>query len=717
MSKDVNRREFLRSVVVSAGGVALGAAMTRCAEDVARILDGRSFFPQSVASGDPSPQSVILWTRVEDAAATGDVSLTLQVSRDRAFTQIVVNRTGLVARAAHDHCLKVKVIRLDAQTTYYYRFLYAKGTQTYGSQVGRTKTAPAAGADVPVRFAVVNCQDFIGRYYNSYIKLADDANLDFVLHVGDYIYETNGDPSFQNVTSDRAITFDDEEGAIALVEGTETFYAAASLDNYRQLYRVYRSDPMLQRAHERFPFIVIWDDHEFSNDSHGASGTYRNGRASELSEERKRNAERAFFEYQPVDDADVVEGAIETPDEKLFPATRLYRHRVFGKHLHLVLTDYRTFRPDHLIPEDAFPGTVILSRAVLTGLGIYEQFASTETFGYVNIDEPSHAQRKAVLTGVLTQAYVQEGLSPTDASAKAQAVVQGNLSALVANGLLARYNEQVPASQRVELISTGGLDRGLAYIHLGKQGLFSSLGSRYFVIKDSFDLVSAVRYSATTKASENAWGDDQEAFVRSTLMGSTATWKVLASSVSFTPMVIDLRNNPLVPSQLRTRFYLNVDQWDGFPNKKRELLDFLGTIPNAVIVSGDIHASFVTEHPVTGRTNKVVEFTAPAISSESLQDLALNLVLGDPTLSQVPGITTLVASLADFLRGGAPGLLRYLSLNANGYAVLEAGPDALTAEYHLIDTKEVTTSYYGNPDGARGKFLTLRFTARGGALA
>ena len=99
-----------------------------------------------------------------------------------------------------------------------------------------------------------------------------------MVHLGDYIYETTGDPLFQGGADERALSFDDEAGAIVFNEGTDDeYFAAKSLDNYRQLYRIYRSDPALQTIHERYPVVMMWDDHEFTNDSHGATGTYFGG--------------------------------------------------------------------------------------------------------------------------------------------------------------------------------------------------------------------------------------------------------------------------------------------------------------------------------------------------------------------------------------------------------------------------------------------------------
>jgi len=220
------------------------------------------YFPQSVASGDPRPDSVVLWTRIDNPDIPDAIQV--EVATDEAFTNVVFTRQ-LTASADNDWCLKVLVEGLEAYTTYYYRFVYGTGAVMEYSTVGRTKTAPTPEMAVPVRFAVAYGQDYIGRYYNTYLKLLvdHDEDIDFVVHLGDYIYETTGDPAFQDPTDERKIEFDDIDGAIPLGSEDDRYYAAASLSNYRDLYRTYRSDPMLQQVHERWPMIVIWDDHEY----------------------------------------------------------------------------------------------------------------------------------------------------------------------------------------------------------------------------------------------------------------------------------------------------------------------------------------------------------------------------------------------------------------------------------------------------------------------
>ena len=214
-----------------------------------------------------------------------------------------------------------------------------------------------------MRFAVVSCQDYAGKYFHAYRKLST-LDLDVIVHLGDYVYETTADPSFQVADAARQVSFGKPEQALSLGSGAGSYQAAQSLDNYRDLYRQYRADPDLQAVHERFPMIAIQDDHEFSDDCHGDVSTYEDGRVDETSTPRRLAADQAWFEYMPVD---LSQAPTQDWDERQpFPdQLRYYRSFVFGRHLELVMTDLRRYRPDHLVPEDAFPGAVFLEQAEL----------------------------------------------------------------------------------------------------------------------------------------------------------------------------------------------------------------------------------------------------------------------------------------------------------------------------------------------------------------
>jgi alkaline phosphatase D len=724
---DAGRRRFLNRVTLAAGTIAASPLVAYADggdhhewRGVRRLIrPGRMFFPQSVASFEPRTRSIIVWSRLKDADYPGqDLDVTLLVSTDPWLRQVSA-ATRVSARAADDGVMQVKLTELKAKTHYYFRFVYQKGSRWYGSPIGRTRTAPQAHDASPARFVLANCQDAVGRFYNPYLAvLVQDP--DFVLHVGDYIYETTGDPSFQ-VPGGRRPELSDLAGAIRLGTDAAPFYAAASVSNYRELYQFYRSDPALQRVHERFAFVNIWDDHEYANDSWQARSTDFDGRVDENNVQRRRNAEQVFYEYIAVDDGDLSEGQVDLP-RPVFPDGKLYRDFRYGKNLHVLLTDSRSYRPDHLIPEDAFPGTVPVDRAALTALlnaaGIPYDAVKASFSPYIDV---TAAGLQPVLVAVLTGAYQQQGLAQPEALARAQAVAQGNLDVRVVNPLLAAAGlPPIPISD--------ALDRGISFAHMGKTGFFSSLGSRYVVVKDTYDLYAAFR-GAMNPASQDVYdgarapAHPQLEWLTSVLQSSDARWKVVANSTSLTPMVLDLTGQtpglpPAIqaalaqlPPELRNRFYLNVDQLDGFPNFKRALLQLYAQRGDVALVAGDIHASFAAEHP-----GGVWEFTGPAASSFAFRSGVLNTVLSDPVLSEVPGIADLVAQLDLFLRLGNSEV-RHVDTGVNGFVVMEATPRKLSATYWEIDGAEATRSYYEHPLRLIGKLRPRRFEVAAQPLA
>jgi len=670
-------------------------------------------FPQSIASGDPRPDSVILWTRIaDDAAAGADVNVTLLVGTDPQLTNVVME-ASLLAQATYDHVVKVKVTQLSAYTTYYYQFQYDGG----GSVVGRTKTAPNPDADVPVKFGFISCQDYKSRYYNTLALMSTISDMDFVVHLGDYIYETTAGAALAK--NERDIVFTNEAEALRL---SEDELAARSVGNYRDIYKTYRTDPMLQRLHERFAMISIWDDHEFSNDSWGANGTYFGDAVSELDVERKKNSERVYAEYMPVDFGLDANGNLVSGDEGLYPNTRLYRDFLFGRNLHLVMTDYRTYRPDHLIAEDAFPGTIVADQATLEAVFAAQGIPFAAVRGnfapYVGIDDPSLAPYKQVLTGVATQQYIDAGLDPAAAQAKAVEKITGNLSTRIANLMIDGYNATNPP-QPLPRLSESGLPVGLAVWMLGKQALLAAngLGARNFVVKDTYDLAAGIAYQASGGASENVFGTDQEQWLRQTIEDSTATWRIVGNSCSFATIILDLSAVPGIPPDLAQRFYLNVDHWDGFPNKKQDILSTFNAKPQTLMLAGDIHASFVAHHGAD-----TYELTVTSVSSTTFKGF-IRRVAANPPFSQIPTTGYLVESAENLFLSASPVVdpdsggrqLRYTRTDVNGFAVMEVDADRAVATYYHIDEDRVGERLYDS--AALGSYFTeKKLEVRGGTL-
>lgn len=738
-----NRRKFIKTLVVTAGAVMTSNLMgcnnsddkvdSETLSSEPSTVVGSQFFPQSIVSGDPKPDSVILWTRVEDGIDV-DLALTLQVALDESFSQLVVEE-AFTALAAADNCLKVRVTELNAGQYYYYRFVYQKDGTNYLSKNGRTKTAPSIDSDAKVKFAYVSCQDYIGRYYNTYLSVLDNDDLDFVVHLGDYIYETTGDPLFQESTAERSITFNDSENVLTIGVGDKTTQAANSLDNYRQLYKEYRTDELLQKVHERFPMIAIWDDHEFSDDSWTDRATYLDGAADEQQTQRKKNSEMAYFEYMPIDhqqphtQEELASGEIAIDDSHLYPNTRIYRDFHFGQHLHLAMTDFRTNRPDHILPEDAFPAAVEMDQATLTGFLLATGMVQAQVDGvvaqmspYINIDDMMFSPYKAVFLEVFTGLYTQEILARvaideaeafTKGRARAVAAIQGNLATSYLNQVLSQAKASLPSEhviQQLPALPEQGVAQGLAFYTMGKTSLFNYLGSRYFVVKETYDLYAGYKeYVAQLQGSsvQGGFDDQQTTWLGQIFATSTSTWKVLASSVSFSPLMFDFSasradsnivpleyvlGSALIPAALKQRFYLEADQWDGFPQYKENFVDNVMSQYGVISLGGDVHSAYITEHKANDVTGlKSFNFTTSSISSGtfgSFLENGMNDILGQlgdipPEVQQLPlFFDTLVKTATK--RDDINDELVFSRMAEHGVVIVEVDANEMLVDFHNI---------------------------------
>src|SRR5688572_12172666 len=202
---------------------------------------GSVLFRLGVASGDPECDAVTLWTRLapEPLIPGGGMNprpktVRVEVATDPGMRR-VVRREEVLALPSHAHNLRVRVCGLRPDTWYWYRFIVGRED----SPIGRTRTFPhCRTAKKAMRFGLASCQDFQNGFYSAYHNLVDE-DLDFVVHVGDYIYEDGR-----------------RDGAPRQVDGGEII----TLDDYRARYATYRLDPDLQAAHAAFPWIVTWDD-------------------------------------------------------------------------------------------------------------------------------------------------------------------------------------------------------------------------------------------------------------------------------------------------------------------------------------------------------------------------------------------------------------------------------------------------------------------------
>ncbi|MBN9692378.1 MAG: alkaline phosphatase D family protein [Verrucomicrobia bacterium] len=245
-------------------------------------LHSATQFLHGIASGDPAPDSVVLWTRATPDAA-GPVTLTWQISTTPEFTTTLQSGT-FQTDANRDYTVKVIPTGLQAGTTYYYRFLADNGAAA--SETGRTKTLPT-GEVGQVRLAVFSCANITADPFDAYAKAARIGDYDALVHTGDYIYEygLGGYPEAEGLAE--AVGFEPDRECI-------------TLEDYRLRYAQYHRAPKLQAARASAPFIVIWDDHETANDAY-AGGAQNHSPAIEGSwTNRVSAALQAYYEWQPI---------------------------------------------------------------------------------------------------------------------------------------------------------------------------------------------------------------------------------------------------------------------------------------------------------------------------------------------------------------------------------------------------------------------------------
>ena len=298
-------------------------------------------FYHGVASGDPTAAGVVLWTRVTPPTDT-EVAVGWRVATDPNLSDVVQQGTARTDGLL-DYTVRVEVDGLDAGRTYYYGFT-ALGAN---SLTGRTRTAPSQAVD-QLRFAVTSCSNYQQGYFVAYRGVAARADLDAVLHLGDYFYEYGagvyGDPSL--VADDRAHTPLEE---------------TVSLEDYRLRHSLYKLDPDLRAAHQQHPWITVWDDHESANDSWQGGAENHNeflGLSADgdslfadegLWASRKGDAQRAYFEWIP----------LRRPQPRA-ESGRIYRRLSYGPLAEVTMLDTRLQgRMEQLATKtDAAAGTV-----------------------------------------------------------------------------------------------------------------------------------------------------------------------------------------------------------------------------------------------------------------------------------------------------------------------------------------------------------------------
>jgi alkaline phosphatase D len=330
------RRTVLATGAAGAGALAVATSPGATAGDPER-RGGRRFFQHGVASGDPLPGAVLIWTRLtpnrkaQPGSGKGPrAAVRWEVAKDRRFRH-VVRRGTFHTGPSRDHTVKVDVTGLAPETWYYYRFHYKTGT----SRVGRTRTAPHPKATPDhLRFGVVSCANWQAGWFTAYRGLAKRDDLHAVLHLGDYLYEY--------APGQYGYGIDEVD-----IRKHEPAHEMVALADYRQRHAQYKTDRDLQDLHAKYPWIITWDDHEVTNDqwangaenhTPGVEGDYK---------ARKARADRAYDEWMPVR----MDGTARLRD-----GSRLYRRLRFGRLAEISMLDLRSYRSQQVETEVPLPG-------------------------------------------------------------------------------------------------------------------------------------------------------------------------------------------------------------------------------------------------------------------------------------------------------------------------------------------------------------------------
>jgi alkaline phosphatase D len=358
-----SRRDFIQAAA------AIGAALAWSGPARASRTDWRErrdLYPEGVASGDPAADSVILWTRrpFEEGASA---KLTVEVATDQAFRRVVAS-VPVTVSAASDWTCRVLVAGLRPASVYWYRFTDEEGN---GSRLGRTITAPAEDDPRPVNFAFVSCQNINEGFQHAWRRMIWEderrpgaEQLGFVLHLGDFIYEVVQYPEEVATRYDRTIV-----EVVRLAESIKVgnFHLPVDLDGYRAIYRAYLRDPDIQDARARWPFVAIWDNHEFS--WQGWQSMLKGGPIERPAQTIRVAANQAWFEYQPariskpspgldrfnpptVADAPLTDfdenGLSQEPNNlAAIGSLTVYRALRYGAHLDLIITDQYSYKMQH----------------------------------------------------------------------------------------------------------------------------------------------------------------------------------------------------------------------------------------------------------------------------------------------------------------------------------------------------------------------------------
>lgn len=369
---NITRRAFLKT---TATGIALATTKGLAGKLPSPTIERRDLFPQGVASGDPTSESIILWTRRPPVKDNFTKKLIVEISTTPDFKKNVAGGTANVS-ADSDWTCRFLVTDLEPSREYWYRFIDDQG---FASRIGRTMTAPGDDSDTPVRFTFVCCQSPNESALNAYRRMIfedearpENQRLNFVLHLGDFIYEVTWYAE-DNPNGNRGRRI---KNLYKFPQGRKVgnFHLPVTLEDYRTLYRAYLEDPDLQDARARWPFVCVWDNHEFAwagyQSQYVAGGGY-----NAPAQNQKVFANQAWWEFIParvqqpgnptldqfkapavVDspmDQFNEDGLSEEPNNlKAINSLKIQRVLRWGKNVDLLLTDNWSFRSPDMSSDD-----------------------------------------------------------------------------------------------------------------------------------------------------------------------------------------------------------------------------------------------------------------------------------------------------------------------------------------------------------------------------
>jgi alkaline phosphatase D len=591
---------------------------------------GTLAFSLGVASGDPQPGSVVLWTSVAGGDGVNAVNVGVQMSTTADFASLVVDTT-VAASPDWNYTLRHKVTGLSANTIYFYRFIAGGVT----SMTGRTWTLPTAGQALSqLKFAVVSCQDWSVNHWAAFDAIQSE-DINFIVHVGNYVYEQ------LNITLADTPARDPQHPAFALPNGTplpDGSTYATTLPDYRTLYSTYRSDPRLQRLHANWPMIAIWNDHEFSNDCWQDHETYTSAEAEQTA--RRRSANQAWFEFMPAD-------VTFTADDPSFQNIQIYRSFTFGDLATLVMTDERLYRAAHEVAEQVSGNPV--------GSRYFVPKATIAAAEQAKLTASNNALTPVSMLGDTQRAWWQTQMSTAATTWK----LWGNDVSLL-RMQVDLFTAITDSLTQAVLQTAAGLTPFEVPFHNAIQAdLTAAIAG---------NLIPAPFTNLDVFAASLGFPEDD---IQATIAGLNAL---------------------LPPYSLLTTVLMNADQWDGYNAERLSMMSFLSSnsINNVVALTGDLNAFFagtvMNDFDATTPTPVMVDLVTAGISSTSLFTSYVAF-LNNPAnhlgwidkLATNDGFNSLDTTLTS-----NNSWLTYADTNAQGYSVITLTPSLLTCNFRKV---------------------------------